>query len=55
MYRVQAHGRVYEACVEDHPGEDCAVHIDGLDERSELFQAIQQAVLKDRLGIDAVR
>jgi len=44
---------VYEVCVEDRPGEDCAVRIDGLDERSELFRAIQQAVLKDWLGIDA--
>src|SRR5215471_20307177 len=54
-YRVQARGRVYEVCVEDRPGEDCTVHIDGLDERWELFRAIQGAVLKDWLGIDAVR
>jgi hypothetical protein len=46
---------VYEVCVEDRPGEDCTVHIDGLDERSELFRAIQRAVLKDWLGIDPVR
>ena len=46
---------VYEVCVEDRPGEDCTVHIDGLDERSELFRAIQRAVLKDWLGIDAVQ
>ena len=26
-YQVQTHGRVYEARVEDHPGEDCVVHI----------------------------
>jgi HPt (histidine-containing phosphotransfer) domain-containing protein len=55
MYRVQALGRVYEVCVEDHPGQDCTVLIDGLDEKSELFQAIQGAVLKDWLGIDAAR
>jgi hypothetical protein len=54
-YQVQARGRVYEVCVEDRPGEDCSVHIDGLDEGSELFRAIQGAVLKDWLGIDAVR
>ena len=55
MYRVQARGRVYEACVEDLPGEDCTVHIDGIDENSELFRAIKGAVLKDWLGIDPVR
>ena len=49
-YRVQARGRVYEVCVEDRPGENCTVHIDGLDERSELFRAIQGVVLKDWLG-----
>ena len=51
-YRVQAHGRVYKLCVEDHPGEDCTVHIDGVDEGSELFWAIQGVVLKDWLGVD---
>jgi len=40
--------------VRSPPGEDCTVHIDGLDERSELFRAIQGAVLKDWLGIDTV-
>jgi len=30
------------------------VHIEALDERSELFRAIQGAVLKGWLGIDAV-
>ena len=54
-YRVEARSRVYEVCVEDRPGEDCTVHIDGLNERSELFRAIKQAVLEDWLGIDAVR
>src|SRR5262245_66348741 len=54
-YRVQTRGRVYEVCVEDRPGEDCTVHIDGLDERRELFRAIKRAVLEDWLGIDAVR
>ena len=54
-YRVQARGRVYKVCVEDRRGEDCTAHIDGLDEGSELFGAIQAAVLKDWLGIDAVR
>ena len=54
-YRVQARGRVYNVCVEDRPGEDCTVHIDGIDERSEMFRAIQRNVLKDWPGIDAVR
>ena len=54
-YRVQARGRVYKVCVEDRRGEDCTAHIDGLDEGSELFRAIKGAVLKDWLGIDAVR
>lgn len=56
-YHVQAAGRVYEAHVKDLPGEDCTVHIKGLEEGSELFQAIEGAVLKDWLGIgiDAVR
>jgi hypothetical protein len=39
---------------EDRPVEDCTVHIDRADERSDLFRAIQRAVLKDWLGIDAV-
>jgi hypothetical protein len=54
-YRVQARGSVYKVCVEDRPGEDCNVYIDGLDEGSELFRAIQGAVLEDWLGIYAVR
>jgi hypothetical protein len=56
-YHVQAAGRVYEAHVKDLPGEDCTVHIEGLEEGSELFRSIEDAVLKDWLGIgiDAVR
>ena len=54
-YRVHARGKVYDVCVEDRPGEDCTVHIDGVDEGSELFRAIEAVVLKDWLGIDAVR
>jgi len=46
---------VYEAHVKDLPGEDCTVHIEGLEEGSELFQSIEGAVLKDWLGTDAVR
>jgi hypothetical protein len=46
---------VYEAHVKNLPGEDCTVHVDGLEEGSELFQSIKGAVLKDWLGIDAVR
>jgi hypothetical protein len=53
-YRVQAAGRVYEARVKDLPGENCTVHIDGLEEGSKLFQSIKGAVLKDWLGPDAV-
>jgi len=45
---------VYKVCVEDRPGEDCTVHIDGVDEGSKLFRAIQAVVLKDWLEIDAV-
>jgi hypothetical protein len=32
-----------------------SVHIEGLEEGSELFQSIEGAVLKDWLGTDAVR
>jgi hypothetical protein len=46
---------VYEVHVKDLPGEDCTVHIEGVEKGSELFQAIQGAVLKDWLGIDADR
>ena len=35
-YQVQTHGRVYEARVEDDPGEACIVHIYGIDRGSEL-------------------
>jgi hypothetical protein len=52
-YQVQTHGRVYEARVEDHPGEDCVVHIGGIERGSELFRSIEGAVLKDWLGSDA--
>jgi hypothetical protein len=31
------------------------VHIDGLEEGSELFRSIERAVLRDWLGIDAVK
>ena len=54
-YHVQVAGRVYEAHVKDLPGEDCTVHIEGLEEGPELFQSIEGAVLKDWLGTDAVR
>jgi len=49
-YHVRARGRVYEARVEDYPGEDCVVHIDGIERGSELFRSIEGAVLKDWLG-----
>jgi hypothetical protein len=52
-YRVQARGRVYEARIEDFPGEDCTVRIDGLEEGSELYRTIKSTVLKDWLGTDA--
>lgn len=54
-YRVLARGKVYEVRVEDPPGEDCTVRIDGLEQGSELFRLVEGAVLKDWLGIDAVR
>jgi hypothetical protein len=54
-YRVLARGKVYEVRVEDPPGEDCIVSIDGLEKGSDLFRSIEEAVLKDWLGIDAVR
>jgi len=40
-YHVQAAGSVYEAHVKDLPGEGCSVHIEGLEEGSELFQSIE--------------
>ena len=46
-YHVQVAGRAYEAHVKDLPGEDCAVHIEGVEKGSELFQSIESAVLKD--------
>jgi len=49
-YQVQTHGRIYEARVEDHPGEDCVVHIDGIERGSALSRSIEGAVLKDWLG-----
>jgi hypothetical protein len=33
-YQVQTHGRVYEARVEDNPGEACVVHVDGIERGS---------------------
>ena len=54
-YHVQAGGRVYEAHVKDLPGEDCVVRVDGLEEGSELFRSIEDAVLRDWLGNGAVR
>jgi hypothetical protein len=51
-YRVQAGDKVYAASVKDLPGEDCTVHIDGIEEGSELFRSIEEVVLKDWLGID---
>jgi len=52
-YHVQVGGKLYKARVEDLPGEDCTVHIDGLEKGSELFRSIEAVVLKDWLGIDA--
>jgi hypothetical protein len=54
-YRVLARGKVYEVRVEDPPGEDCAVRVEGLEEGSELFRSIEGTVLKDWLGIDPIR
>jgi hypothetical protein len=54
-YHVEAGGKVYEARVKDAPGKDCTVHIDGLDEGSELFKSIEGVVLKDWLGIDTTQ
>jgi hypothetical protein len=54
-YQVRARGKVYEVRVEDPPGEDCTVRIEGLEKGSELFRAIEGAVLKDWLGVDAGR
>ena len=53
LYQVQAGRKVYEARVEDFPDKGCAIHIEGLEEGSELFRSIEAAVLKDWLGIDA--
>jgi hypothetical protein len=47
---VQVRGRVYEARVEDLPGEACTVRIDGLEEGSALYRSIKRVVLKDWLG-----
>lgn len=54
-YVVQLGGRAYQAHVQDSPSEECLVRIDGLEEGSELFRSIERIVLKDWLGIDAVR
>jgi len=54
-YHVQAGGRVYKARVEDLLGEDCTVHIDDLEEGSELFRSIEAVVREDWLGIDHAR
>lgn len=52
-YKVETRGQIYEARVEDQPGEACVVHIDGIERGSELFRSIEDAVLKDWLGSDA--
>ena len=49
-YHVQVGGKLYKARVEDLPGEDCTVHIDGLEKGSELFRSIEAVVLKDDDG-----
>ena len=49
-YHVKARGRVYEARVEDYPGEDFVVHIEGIERESELFRSIKCAVLTEWLG-----
>jgi hypothetical protein len=54
-YRVLAQGTVYQVRVDDPPGEDCTVRIEGVEEGSELYRLIEGAVLKDWLGIDAAR
>jgi hypothetical protein len=54
-YQVKVSGRVYRAHVTDLPGEDCVVRVDGLEEGSEVFRLIKGVVLKDWLGIDALR
>jgi hypothetical protein len=54
-YRVLARGTVYHVRVDDAPGEDCTVRIEGVEQGSELFRLIEGTVLKDWLGIDAVR
>jgi len=58
-YRVEVAGRVYEAHLEDPPGEHRVVHIDGLDSdetdrHTELYRSIEGVVLADWLGIDAL-
>ena len=53
IYRVRVGNRGYTARVEDFPDKECAVHIDGLEEGSDLFRSIEAAVLKDWLGSDA--
>jgi hypothetical protein len=54
-YRVLARGDVYEVRVNDPPGEDCTVQIDGLQKGSELYLTIEGVVLRDWLGADATR
>jgi hypothetical protein len=54
-YHVQVRAKVYEVRVEDPPGEDCTVRIDGLEKGSELFRSIEGVVLRDWLGVDAGR
>jgi hypothetical protein len=49
-YHVQVAGRTYGAHVKDLPGEDCTVHIEGVEKGSQLFESIESAVLKDWLG-----
>jgi len=51
-YHVRVGGRVYEASVHDPPGEDCTVHIVGLEQGSDLHSSIKSAVLRDWLGSD---
>jgi hypothetical protein len=54
-YIVQVGGRAYQAQLRDLPGEDCVVHIEDVEDGSDLHRLVKAAVLKDWLGIDAVR
>jgi len=58
-YRVEVGGRVYEAHLEDAPGEHRVIHIKGFDgdeanPHTELYRSIEGMVLADWLGIAAL-